>query len=68
MAPANLARLANCYPALYRYEVPQEAWVVLGIVVFGVIFILGFTWIMFIFALCKTNKHYREMSEVVKVS
>ena len=37
---------------------------VLGILTFGVVLIIGATWIAFTWSVCKTNRDYREVVQV----
>lgn len=43
---------------------PQQAWVILGVITFGVIFIVSVTWILFFYAIANNNRKYREQLKV----
>lgn len=49
-------------------ETSLEAWIVVGVVIFGAVFVLCFTWIMFFYAMHRNYKEYDEFLQVYFLS
>lgn len=47
------------------YQLPLTAWIVVGVIVFGVVIILIFTWIVFFYSICKNSMEYRKFVKVI---